>query len=231
VELELALGLAAAVGVAIENAGLHDRLQDLRLTEDRERIARDLHDTVIQRLFATGLTLQGTVPLVRSDPERASERIQVAVDDLDLTVKQVRSAIFGLEAARLSGAGLRGQVLEAAREVAGVLGFEPTGFVDGPIDTGVGEELSADLLATLGEALTNVARHARAGQVDVELIAEVDTVVLRVRDDGVGPPEGDPGTGNGLKNMAARAERHGGTMTFTAGRSEGAVLEWRARRT
>ena len=93
--------LAAAAGVAIENARLHSRVQELALVEDRERIARDLHDTVIQRLFATGLSLQGTARLVRTDADAAVSRIEAAVDDLDLTVKHIRSAIFELESSRV----------------------------------------------------------------------------------------------------------------------------------
>ena len=109
VDEELVVGLAAAAGVAIENARLHARVQEFALVEDRERIARDLHDTVIQRLFATGLSLQGTARLVRTDADAAVTRIEAAVDDLDLTVKHIRSAIFKLESSRLaSGDGLRG---------------------------------------------------------------------------------------------------------------------------
>ncbi len=103
------VGLAAAAGVAIENARLHARVQEFALVEDRERIARDLHDTVIQRLFATGLSLQGTARLVRTDADAAVTRIEAAVDDLDLTVKHIRSAIFKLESSRvLLGRRLRG---------------------------------------------------------------------------------------------------------------------------
>ena len=120
VDEELVVGLAAAAGVAIENARLHTRVQQFALVEDRERIARDLHDTVIQRLFATGLSLQGTARLVRTDADTAVTRIEAAVDDLDLTVKHIRSAIFELESSRVSsGGGLRDRVLALGREAAG----------------------------------------------------------------------------------------------------------------
>src|ERR687892_5280 len=105
VDEELVVGLAAAAGVAIENARLHTRLRELVLLEDRERIARDLHDTVIQRLFATGLSLQGAVRLAQR-PE-VVERIQGAVEDLDETVKHIRTVIFGLESGRTMGPGVR----------------------------------------------------------------------------------------------------------------------------
>ena len=100
VDEELVIGLAAAAAVAIENARLHARVSELAMLEDRERIARDLHDTVIQRLFATGLSLQGTVRWSQRDPELAVERINAAVDDLDVTVKQIRTSIFALESAQ-----------------------------------------------------------------------------------------------------------------------------------
>jgi signal transduction protein with GAF and PtsI domain len=92
VDEELVVALATAAGIAIENARLHSRVQAFALVEDRERIAQDLHDTVIQRLFATGLSLQRTAGLVRGDPDAAVSRIEAAVDDLDVTVKHIRSA-------------------------------------------------------------------------------------------------------------------------------------------
>ena len=161
VDEELVVGLATAAGIAIENARLHTRVREFALVEDRERIARDLHDTVIQRLFATGLSLQRTARLVPTDADAAVARIEAAVDDLDLTVKHIRSAIFKLESSRVtSGGGLRDGVLALGRQAAGALGFEPRCFFDGPVDSGVGADLATELLATLREALTNVARHA-----------------------------------------------------------------------
>jgi signal transduction histidine kinase len=231
VDEELVVGLAAAAGVAIENTRLHQRLQDLVLVEDRERIARDLHDTVIQRLFATGLSLQGAVGLLRSEPHQASERIEGAIDELDLTVKEIRSAIFGLEASRSTHHGLRAQALDVIRETADALGFEPTLFIDGPLDTAVNDELAADLLATLREALTNVARHAKADRVEVEMTIDDGTICLTVADNGIGPPHHDPQTGNGLKNMTQRAQRHGGSLTLTPNpTTNGTQLQWRVPR-
>src|SRR3954454_5943925 len=122
VDEELLVGLAAAAGVAIENARLHTKVHEMGLGEDRRRIAADLHDTVIQRLFATGMSLQGTVRLVRTDPATAVERIEVPVDDLDRTVKHIRTAICGLEEARPAVGGLRNRVLDLLRDAAGSLG-------------------------------------------------------------------------------------------------------------
>ena len=227
VDEELAVGLAAAAGVAIENARLQARLHEMRQIEDRERIARDLHDTVVQRLFATGMSLQGTARLVRNDPGAAIERIEGAVDDLDLTVKHIRTAIFGLEQSRAPGEGLRQSILALVQDAAGPLGFEPRVLLDGPLDTGLADDVGAELLGTLLEALSNVARHASASRVDVEVVVDGD-VCLRVVDDGTGPPGDGTPRGNGLRNMAARATKLGGTLELRPGQPSGTILEWRA---
>lgn len=227
VDEELVVGLAAAAGIAIENARLLERVRDIGQIEDRERIARDLHDTVIQRLFATGLSLQATLPLVHREPLAASKRIEDAVGELDVTVQQIRTAIFGLEAARASDQGLRTQVLALAQEAAEGLGFEPRVLFDGPVDAQVGSAVIGDVLAVVQEALSNVVRHARATHVEVEVQAG-DELVVRVTDDGIGPEGVEGRRGNGVDNMAARAARHGGTCTVAA-RSDtsGTVVEWR----
>jgi signal transduction histidine kinase len=228
VDEELVVGLAAAAGVAIENARLHTRIQEFALVEERERIARDLHDTVIQRLFATGLSLQRTTRIVRTDADEAVTRIEAAVDDLDVTVKHIRSAIFKLESSRVSaGGGLRGRVLGLGREAAGALGFEPRCFFEGPVDSAVADDVAGELLATLREALSNVARHAKATRVDVEVeVMVTGQVVLRVVDDGRGPPAPDAPRGLGLNNMEARAAHRGGRFELRAGLPAGTIVEW-----
>jgi signal transduction histidine kinase len=225
VDEELVVGLAAAAGVAIENARLHTKLYEIGVLEDRERIARDLHDTVIQRLFATGLSLQATSRLIGTDPDAAVGRIETAVDDLDATVKQIRTAIFDLDTARPVGFGLRDEVLAIIRESSRTLGFEPRVRLEGPLDVAVPESLNPHLLATLREALSNVARHAEASTVDIELAAGSNELTLRVTDDGVGPT--DPiETGRGLTNMARRAEQLGGTFTLRPVDPTGAAVVW-----
>lgn len=229
VDEELTIGLAAAAGVAIENARLHTKLHELALVEDRARIARDLHDTVIQRLFATGMSLQAAVPLIQTDPVAARGRVNGAVDDLDVTVRSIRTAIFELEHDRVHDDGLRQEVLTLTRAAASSLGFEPLVLLDGPVDSGIDKAIAAALLATLQEALSNVARHAQASRVNVELFVDGD-VCLRVVDDGIGPPSEGAPRGNGLVNMAARAEKLGGTLQLSPGATAGTVLEWRAPR-
>jgi signal transduction histidine kinase len=227
VDEELAVGLAAAAGVAIENARLQARLNDLALVEDRERIARDLHDTVIQRLFATGLSLQGTTRLVTSDPPTATARIEQAVDDLDLTVRHIRTAIFGLETTRSRTDGVRNRVLGLVREAADSLGFEPRVLLDGAIDTGVSDGTANELVATLREAITNAVKHAHASELYIEVLA-ADDLLLRVTDDGIGPPDETSTRGHGLRNMALRAEKLGGTFSLRAAEPTGTLVEWRA---
>jgi signal transduction histidine kinase len=225
VDEEMAVGLAAAASVAIENARLHALVHELALVEDRERIARDLHDTVIQRLFATGLSLQGSLRLVRPDPDAASARIENAVDELDLTVKHIRTAIFGLDPPRPPGQGLRTRLLALVQETTASLGFEPRVLFEGPIDATVTPATAQELLAVVREALSNVARHAEASQVQLELTAGTDVTVV-VADDGAGPPTAGTAHGNGLLNMATRATRLGGTMQFEPAAGGGSRLTW-----
>jgi signal transduction histidine kinase len=228
VDEELCVGLAAAAGVAIENARLHTRVQELALVEDRERIARDLHDTVVQRLFATGLSLQGAAGLIRAEPEAAVRRVEDAVDDLDVTVKHIRSAIFRLEPrADRSPAGVRSRVLDLVREAGPMLGAEPSVLFEGPVDSATPEPVATDMLATLREALSNVARHAGASHVEVVVTIDEAELVMRVTDDGVGPPAPGQPRGHGLDNMQARAERRGGSLALRQAASHGTVVEWR----
>ena len=225
VDEELVVALAAAAGVAIENARLHAQVEDLALLHERERIARDLHDTVIQRLFATGLSLQGAARLA-TRPEVA-DRIQAAVEDLDDTVRHIRTVIFGLEAARAKVGDVRQRIMALTGEAAGPLGFDPRVVFEGPVDATVDETTAPELLATLREALSNVTRHAAATRVDVEVSAG-DDLVLIVEDDGRGFPGavGD-GPGHGLRNMRSRAEALGGHLEVAAADHGGTRLEWR----
>ena len=224
VDEELVVALAAAAGVAIENARLHSRLRELDLVEDRERIARDLHDTVVQRLFATALSLQGAARLV-SDAQ-ALRRIDGAIDDLDQTVRHIRTAIFDLERSKVVSTGVREQILQLSHEAEASLGFEPRVLFEGPVDTRVPGEVGVELLATLREALSNATRHAGATAVSVEVVVHGD-VVMRVSDNGAGLPDDVRTGGHGLENMRARAERLGGSLQLSGPAGNGTVVEWR----
>jgi signal transduction histidine kinase len=218
----LALALASAAGVAIENARLHERVQELALLHDRERIARDLHDTVIQRLFATGLGLQALSRLVGD--VSVADKIQAAVDDLDATIKEIRGVIFELQASERGQFGCRVRVLALAAEMTPTLGFEPHVRFDGPVDTIVGSELAEHLLAALRELLSNVARHARAGAVDIRIRAGIE-VMLTVEDDGIGLSV-DSGAGLGLANLSERARGLGGSFTLEPAHAQGVRAIW-----
>ena len=211
VDQELAVGLAAAAGIAIENARLHARVATLATLEDRERIARDLHDTVIQRLFAIGLSLQATLRIV-TDPN-VSQRLVTAVDDLDVTVREVRAAIFELHTARLPGRSLRQELVQLCAESARALGFEPVIRFDGPIDSAVDDTLANDLFAVVREGLTNVAKHARASKAQVAVTALRGALSVRITDDGTTFTDAT-GVGRGIENLRARAAIRSGTSTI-----------------
>lgn len=196
--------------------------QELHVLEDRERIARDLHDTVIQRLFAAGMTLQ--VAAARAE-EATSDRIRIVVDELDETIRDIRQAIFRLTAHNLEPASVRRQIVEVVEEEQGALGVEPELRFSGPIEA-IDPDHVGHLLATLREALSNVARHAQARAVEVEIGVTGDHVVLVVSDDGVGVGAG-PSEGDGLRNMADRADQLGGVLTIGPGAGRGTRVEWR----
>jgi signal transduction histidine kinase len=222
---ELAVGLAAAAGVAVENARLHARVGELRVVEDRERIARDLHDTVIQRLFATGLALQGAAART-SDPEVA-DRLQHAVEDLDDTVRHVRTTIFELQRQRIPGRSLRQEVLDLVSEAAEPAGLQHVVRFDGPVDLAVADAVADQLVAVVREAVTNVVKHADATRIEVDLALVGDDLELRVADDGGGVPDPPRADGYGLRNLRARAERLGGEMLLDRSDRGGTVVLWR----
>jgi signal transduction histidine kinase len=216
----LAVTLAAASGVAIDNARLQASLEHVAVLQDRERIARELHDKVIQRLFAAGMTLQTTLPIARSE---VASHITQAVEEIDETIRDIRRTIFALETRTRRG--VRVDIfahVDAAREV---LGFTPELRLEGPIDTAVPETTADHLLATLFEALSNVAQHAGASKVDVAVEAG-EELRLEVADDGAGLPDRiEPG--QGLRNMERRALELGGDASVRPGKGAGTVVEWR----
>lgn len=219
---ELVVALAMAAGIAIENARLHELVRDRALTEDRDRIARDLHDSVIQRLFAIGLSLQGTARLVER-PE-AVMRIGEAIDKLDDTIRELRKAIFDIELT-INKQGLHPKVLDLVHELRPVLGLHPQVSFTGPVDTKVTGSLAEEVLAVLREALTNVGKHAHASQV-VVTVAAGDELRLVVADDGDGMDAASDASGLGLKNIRQRAERLGGSVELGRSREGGTRITW-----
>jgi signal transduction histidine kinase len=213
---------AGQAALALERARAQEERELLAVLEDRERIARDLHDVVIQRLFATGMQLQGAMgPGVR--PE-VVQRINTAVDDLDATIKDIRRSIFELRAP--VGATLRTELRDTCDAALDTLGFRPTLETSGPVESAVPDDIVPELIAVLREALSNVARHARAHNVRVSVRIADQRVVLQVEDDGVGV---DPSLARGgLVNMGERASDLGGEFEIgPRADGPGTLLLWR----
>jgi PAS domain S-box-containing protein len=206
----------------VENA-LRTTSELLSLSDERERIARDLHDTVLQRLFGLGLELQAVS--MRAEPALA-QRLSVFVDDIDTIIKEIRTAVFTLGSASREGS--LGQELSiVVAQAKRVLGFTPRLRLDGAIETATTPEIRTELLASLREALANVGRHSGASEAEIEVKAD-DVLTVRVLDNGRGVPEGfDTSAGNGLRNMAERARKLSGDCALLP-RSDraGSELRW-----
>jgi signal transduction histidine kinase len=228
-ERELAEGFAAQAALALRLVEGQQNQQRLAVYQDRDRIARDLHDLVIQRLFATGMMMESAARLAQV-PE-VKVRISKAVDELDATIQEVRTTIYALQHEDTSEGGedLRRRVLRECAQASGPLGFKPSVTFVGPVEVMTGESIVRQLVAALREMLSNAARHAEASRVDVvvDCSAHIDpegrlvagkgrpAVVLTVSDDGVGIPEG--GRRSGLRNLADRARNLGGDAWFAPG--------------
>ncbi|MFF3600227.1 sensor histidine kinase [Kitasatospora indigofera] len=248
-EKQLAQTFASQAALALRLAEAQRDRQRLAVFQDRDRIARDLHDLVIQRLFATGMMLESAAR--RAVVPEVQTGIGKAVDELDATIQEVRTTIYALQH---DGQGdepdtLRTRVLREGSQAAAALGFKPSVAFTGPVESLVGEKAGRQLLAALREMLSNTARHARASRVRVDVDATVHLddegrpvsgdpdsldragrpgVLLSVTDDGVGIPEG--GRRSGLRNLARRAEALGGDAWHEPGPyGKGTSVRWTAR--
>jgi signal transduction histidine kinase len=206
---------------------LSDRRADqhrLTLLEDRDRIARDLHDHVIQHLFATGLSIHATASMVPNPEVKA--RLVRSVEDLDETIKQIRTSIFQLRDAAEEST-LRNSVLLVVEQASAVFGFTPRVRFEGPLDTVVQPGLVTDVEAVVREALTNAAKYAHATEVDVEITTDVTNLVITVVDNGVGI--GNAKRRSGIANLRKRAEGRGGSLLITQRPEGGTELRWAVR--
>jgi signal transduction histidine kinase len=220
--VETLVSFAAQAGIGLELAAHRRDAQRFAVFEDRDRIARDLHDLVIQRLYATGMSLESLA--VRMGESDNARRVSSAVDALDETIKEIRSAIFSLHSRPgADEAGLRAQILEVVDTATEPLGFAPALRMSGRLDA-VPADAAEHLVGALREALSNTARHANASKVEVTVEAGAELVLL-VRDDGIGIKE--TGRRSGLANLADRAALLGGTMRATPAEGGGTELEWR----
>lgn len=222
-DLATATVFANQASLALELAESRGEQQRAAMLEDRGRIAADLHDHVIQRLFASGLSLQSVVGALPSG--KGHDRVQATIRDLDDTISQIRTTIFGLH--RVPGSvplGVRARLLDVISDVTPMLGFEPAVRFSGPLENTFPDDVVADVLAVLREALTNVARHAHARSAQVDLKSIPERLTLDVRDTGVGV--GPTGRRSGLANLRRRAEMRGGTFTLAPFEAQGTWLSW-----
>ncbi len=219
-ESALPAGFAQQASLALKVSQAQADQRQLAVLRDRDRIARDLHDVVIQRLFAVGLGLEA---LGRLPVEQQAHRVDDAVEQIDETIRDLRSAIH-----QLRGAGRSRDVHEQVCDVVAwsepVLGFRPYLRFSGPVRTGIPDAVVPDLLAVLTEAISNAGRHAKARALRVELAVREETVTLTVLDDGQGIS--DTGRESGLGNMRHRALRHGGRLTLESGPGRGTEVRW-----
>ena len=222
----LARDISARLAAEAELRGSHEALRDaeqhVAIARDRERIARDLHDTVIQQLFAEGLSLQAAMANIH-DVERTRDKVQSTIDGLDEVIRALRLAIFSLQSTQIAPGGIRGRLVEAIAQVSNALGFEPRVQFDGPVGA-IAAGIADELVPVLREALSNVARHAQARSARVSITAD-DNVTLTVSDDGIGVPDEVIG-GRGMGNMVERARALGGDCSITRQPSGGSLLRW-----
>lgn len=223
-DLEMAAEFASQTGVAIELIRARADRQRLELVDERSRIARDLHDHVIQRLFGTGLALQA---LAAVDTAHDAELLE-QVDAIDAAISEIRTAVFTLSQRRRTESGsLRHRVLDTANEISTGLGWSPRLTFAGPVDLLIRDEFADDVVAVIREALTNVARHADAQSAEIEVSADGERVMVVVDDDGVGVSD-DLARSSGTANLAARASARGGEFTLTRRDGGGTRARWTA---
>jgi signal transduction histidine kinase len=222
-DLVMAASFAGHAAMAMELARARADQISLAQAEEHDRIAGDLHDHVIQELFALGMRMQGHA--ARCDPA-AAEQVNGYVDTLDETISKIRTSIFGLHHPRAAPAGLRARVMEIIDEHTAQLGFTAGIRFTGPLDPGPDEALAHDILAVTREALSNCARHAHATAVTISLVLQDGLITLDITDNGRGI--GTPARSSGLSSMRRRAERNGGTFQLTTPATGGTHLAWTA---
>ncbi|MGV8885601.1 MAG: GAF domain-containing protein [Microbacteriaceae bacterium] len=223
-DIAMASDLVAHATVAIELAHARATSVQLQLVDDRNRIARDLHDHVIQRLFAAGLGLQSLVE--RSQPE-LRESLTEQVDAIDAAITDIRTAVFTLGSRSRTGSpSLRSRVLDVVAEITPHLPSTPRLTFGGPVDLTIAGELASDVVAVVREGLSNIARHAHATESSVDVSIVDDAVIVRIEDDGVGIPDPLPRS-SGTANLAERATHYGGSLSLSKRMPRGTELVWR----
>lgn len=222
VDLDMAAMFANQAALALELAHARADRDRLGLYEERTRIARDLHDHVIQQLFAAGLLLDGSVPLADAGLAR---RLNQAVNSIDDAIGQIRSSIFDLRTDEPASA-LRTRLRRVVADVEPGLGFSPELHIGGPID-GIAAAIADDVVACVREGLANVVRHAHATHVMVRIEASSDWVSVQLTDDGAGYEATATTRSSGLANLAQRAQSRGGSFALVASPRGGTDLHWK----
>lgn len=220
-DLEMAADFAGQASLAVQLARARASEQRMLLLEDRGRIARDLHDHVIQQLFGTGLELQSVAGSIESPVDR--ERILQSVAHLDTAVTQIRTVIFALSARENARDSVRHRIIDLANDIASGLQKSPTVAFTGPVDLVVTGELADDVVAVTREALSNAAKHAHADQTGVTLDVVDGMIHLVISDNGGGIT--DTSRRSGLANLEARATARGGSFVVDTG-TGGTRLGW-----
>lgn len=224
-DLRMAEAFATHAAIALELSDRRESRRQLEVLEDRHRIARDLHDHVIQRLFATGLSVQAAA--VRSSDAAVASRLQAAVEDMDDTIRQIRTSIFGLQEPRgATASAARAVLLNVVSDVEPVLGFTPDITFAGPVDTVLTSDVLDDVQAVLREGLTNVAKHTDANRVNASVSASARHIAIEIVDNGSTAPS-TGGRRSGLANLQRRARLRGGASTLSHG-PDGTTLRWTA---
>ena len=222
-DVALVEALALAAGVAIENTRLHQHVQATAVYEDRDRLARDLHDHVIQRLFGVGLSLQSLAVRAESD---VANGLQKQVREVDEIIAEVRGTIYALGMGG-SSRGIRDDVTALVVELRDTVGFELKVSFDGAVDTALSERVAEHLMATIREAVTNIERHAKATKAVISLRVDDGYCHLVVADNGQGMGATARQGGLGLTNLRRRAEKLNGRFDMADGPTGGTVLTWR----
>lgn len=225
-EAEMVTAFASHVSLAIDHARNEHTRRRLAVYSDRDRIARDLHDHVIQRIFAVGLGLQSS--LRRLGDKELEDRMVGYINDLDATIVDIRSTIFSLQHQESGDKrSLRTELFGVVADTSEMLGSDPRVTFVGPLDSAVSDRLRPDVLAVVRESLTNVAKHAHASRVSMTVTADTRDHVLRVQvdDNGIGIGD-DRGNGNGLRNAAVRARSAGGHAGATRRPEGGTRFVW-----
>jgi signal transduction histidine kinase len=220
---EMIMALAAIAGLSIENARLSEKNMSLAVYQDRDRIARDMHDLVIQRIFATGLTLQSIIPKLSELPEE-SEKLTNSIQELNNTINELRQTILHLTALGSDEITLRRRVMSEVEAYRKFLKSTPSITFEGSVDISTSNVVSDQLLATLRELLSNAVKHADATELSVSVQLLNQNLVLTVVDDGVGMPES--GRRSGLTNLETRARDLGGIFEITRRSPRGTKARW-----